>query len=261
VLHDLAVPPHPSGTESLTVALVSPHGGRPAALANVESRLVEEPCEIRAGDDVVLFYGPGTAREVGRFTAEAAGDLPPVAVLAYWLDWQDVREALDHGANSYLLETVHMARWLPWMLLWTARGGSCLDPAIAAEPGKVVSRVRVQERGKRHGLCPLSARERQVMDLLAAGLGVRDIAREMFLTEKTVRNYLSRIYGKLGVRGRSEAILRWLGHLGGTASGEAGNRDVMNSASGVTPARRVLTQRARRVGPGVGSNPSVPYVS
>jgi hypothetical protein len=38
------------------------------------------------------------------------------------------------------------------MLLCTARGGCCLDPAIAAEQVKIVSRVRAQERGKRHGL-------------------------------------------------------------------------------------------------------------
>lgn len=58
----------------------------------------------------------------------------------------------------------------------------------------------------------LSPRERQVMDHLAAGLGVRDIARRMFLTDKTVRNYVARIYGKLGVHSRSEAVLCWLGH-------------------------------------------------
>ncbi|MHC5904544.1 helix-turn-helix transcriptional regulator [Streptomyces sp. S6] len=221
MLHDLAVPPDPLCTESLTVALVSRHGGRPSALANVESRLVEEPHEIRASDDVVLFYGPDAVRELELFSAELESGLPPVAVLARRLDWQDVGQALDHGANSYLLESGHVSQCLPWMLLWTARGGSCLDPAITAEPGKVVSWVRAQEGGKRHGFRKLSARERQVMELLAAGQGVRDIAQDMFLTEKTVRNYLSRIYGKLDVRCRSEAILRWLGHLGGGTYGEA----------------------------------------
>jgi len=213
-------PPDLLCPDSLTVALVSHHGSRPPALANVESRLIQEPHEIRAGDDVVLFYGPGAVRKLARFSAETEGELPPVAVLAYRLDWQDVRQALDHGANSYLLESRPASRCLPWMLLWTARGGSCLDPAIAAELGTVVSRGRAQERGERPGLCKLSERERQVMELLVAGHGVRDIARDMFLTEKTVRNYLSRIYGKLGVRGRSEAILSWLGHLGGGAYGE-----------------------------------------
>lgn len=245
--HDLAFPPPPLRTESLTVALVSRHGSRPPAMANVESRLVEEPHEIRASDDVVLFYGPGPARELERFSASAEGGLPPVAVLAYWLDWQDVRQALDHGAGSYLLETVHVSRWLPWMLLWTARGGSCLDPVIAAEPGKVVSRVGAQE----HGFRTLSERERQVMELLAAGQGVRDIARGMFLTEKTVRNYLSRIYAKLEVRGRSEAILRWLGHLGGTTCGEPE----------VTSSRHIVSRRAGRGGLATGPTPAVPYVS
>jgi DNA-binding NarL/FixJ family response regulator len=59
----------------------------------------------------------------------------------------------------------------------------------------------------------LSRRERQVMELLAAGLRVREIAREMSLTEKTVRNYLSSIYEKLNVHSQAEAILCWIGHL------------------------------------------------
>ena len=49
------------------------------------------------------------------------------------------------------------------------------------------------------------------MALLSSGLIIGEIAREMFLTERTVRNYLSRIYGKLNVRGQTEAVLRWLG--------------------------------------------------
>ena len=55
------------------------------------------------------------------------------------------------------------------------------------------------------------------MDLLASGHGVRDVARDLFLTDKTVRNYLSRIYRKLGARNRTEAVLCWLGRLDSTA--------------------------------------------
>ncbi|KDN75556.1 hypothetical protein DF19_08550 [Streptomyces olindensis] len=53
-------------------------------------------------------------------------------MLAHSLDWQDVWQALDHGAASHLLESPHAELWLPWVLLRTAHGGSCLDPEIVA---------------------------------------------------------------------------------------------------------------------------------
>lgn len=99
-----------------------------------------------------------------------------------------------------------------------------LDPAIAAEQARLACLAR--EREVRDGpadagvtappgppLSPLSPRERQVMDLVAAGRSVRDVAHELVLTDKSVRNYLDRIYRKLGVRSRATAILCWLGHL------------------------------------------------
>ncbi|QFR01580.1 NADP oxidoreductase [Streptomyces phaeolivaceus] len=57
----------------------------------------------------------------------------------------------------------------------------------------------------------LAPQEQRIMALAAAGRSVTEMAREMYLSEKTVRNYLSRIYRKLGVRTRTEAVLRWLG--------------------------------------------------
>ncbi|TLS45089.1 response regulator transcription factor [Streptomyces montanus] len=175
---------------SLSVALVSRCGLIPPSLSRNRARLVREPREMRASDDVVLFYGADMAQELTRFSAEAEDGLPPAAVLAPWLD---------------------------------------LDPAIAAEQVRGASRARAREgeRGRTRSAVTvtavtvtapdrrirLSQRERQLMDLLVSGLGVRDVAREMLLTDKTVRNYMSRIYGKLNVRCQSEAILCWLGHL------------------------------------------------
>ncbi|SES13711.1 regulatory protein, luxR family [Streptomyces sp. yr375] len=229
----------------MSVALVSRHDTQPAFLSGVTVRPVREPHEFQPSDDVVLFYGPGMARELRRFADASDGRLPPAVVLAHRLDWDDVRLALDSGAASYLLENRY-AYLLAEALLCTSRGASILDPAIAAEQVRVAARARAEERERvkerakaeeraraeerakaeerargslpepvaaPDRLCQLSRRERQVMDLLVAGQGVRDVAQEMSLTDKTVRNYLSRIYTKLNVRCRSEAILYWLGHL------------------------------------------------
>ncbi|GAB3000996.1 hypothetical protein GCM10023080_078510 [Streptomyces pseudoechinosporeus] len=167
------------------------------------------------------------AQELKRFTAETEGALPPAAVLAPWLDWNDVSLALDLGAMSYLLENRY-ACLLAEALVCTCRGVSFLDPAVAAELVRLASRARARAKPGEPtaagvavpGRLPqLSLRERQVMDLLASGRGVRGVARELLLTDKTVRNYLTRIYQKLDVRNQPEAILRWLGHLEPAAPG------------------------------------------
>ncbi|MFJ2904660.1 LuxR C-terminal-related transcriptional regulator [Streptomyces sp. NPDC087212] len=240
----------------MSVALVNPQGHRPARLTGVAARLVGTPHEIRAGDDVVLFYGAGMGHRVRHFAAAAEGELPPVMVLAPRLDWNDVALALDHGAASYLIENRY-AFPLAETLVCASRGASILDPEIAAERVGAACRSRADEATRdrpgratapRDGsdaeapareapgaeqippvsplphppgpilpppscLPHLSLRERQLMDLLAAGLGVREVAEAMSLTDKTVRNYLSRVYTKLGVHRQSEAILYWLGHL------------------------------------------------
>jgi DNA-binding NarL/FixJ family response regulator len=205
---------------SLSVALVSRAGSRPISSPMIATRLIREPSEIRPNDDVVLFYGTGMAQKLRRFSVETGGELPPTAVLARWLDWDDVNLALDHGAVSYLLENQD-AQLLAAALAGTSRRDTFLAPEIAAEQVRLASRAREHQRtpakteaaAEPDRLRRLSRRERQIMEMLAAGLRVRDVAHQMFLTEKTVRNYLSSIYGKLNVHSQSEAILCWLGHL------------------------------------------------
>ncbi|QFR01617.1 hypothetical protein F9278_41675 [Streptomyces phaeolivaceus] len=68
----------------------------------------------------------------------------------------------------------------------------------------------------------LSPQEQRIMTLTAAGRSLPEVAQEMYLSEKTVRNYLSRIYGKLGVRSRYQAILHWLGHVGSSEADATG---------------------------------------
>jgi DNA-binding NarL/FixJ family response regulator len=57
----------------------------------------------------------------------------------------------------------------------------------------------------------LSKRETEVMDLIATGHSNGEIAQRLFLSEKTVKNHVNRIYAKLGVASRVTAIGRWLG--------------------------------------------------
>jgi DNA-binding NarL/FixJ family response regulator len=58
----------------------------------------------------------------------------------------------------------------------------------------------------------LSAREAEIMSLIAGGRTNGEIAAQLFLAEKTVKNHVNRIYSKLSVASRHAAISRWLGH-------------------------------------------------
>jgi DNA-binding NarL/FixJ family response regulator len=58
------------------------------------------------------------------------------------------------------------------------------------------------------GLC-LRPREREIMELIAEGLSNRQIADQLVVSEKTVKNHISSIYSRLGVRGRSQAVRNW----------------------------------------------------
>ena len=68
-----------------------------------------------------------------------------------------------------------------------------------------------ERRATSSGLGSLTAREREVLNLLARGNSNREIAEELVITNKTVKNHLSRIYEKIGVHSRAEAIALWLG--------------------------------------------------
>jgi DNA-binding CsgD family transcriptional regulator len=79
-----------------------------------------------------------------------------------------------------------------------------LSPANLT-PGAVIRAVRDASRAH----LGLSAREAEVMDLIASGRSNGEIARELFLSEKTVKNHVNRIYAKLEVRSRTAAIDLW----------------------------------------------------
>lgn len=119
-----------------------------------------------------------------------------------------IREALAAGATGYLVHGTFNADSLATTVRGAAAGMSTLsEPALQAvqTPAEIAG---VDTPGERWGL---SARQVEVMNCIATGLGNREIARELFLTEKTVKNHINQIFTKLGVTSRSQAMARWLG--------------------------------------------------
>jgi DNA-binding NarL/FixJ family response regulator len=137
-----------------------------------------------------------------------------VLMLTYTEDPEVVRAAVRGGASGYLVHGAFSAEELAAAVRDTVRGsGNPLSPvAVTAlmsalkEPAAPIA-DGVPERA-RFGL---SAREAEVMDLIAQGRANREIAATLFLTEKTVKNHVNRIFSKLGVENRAAAIAQWLG--------------------------------------------------
>jgi two-component system response regulator DesR len=101
-----------------------------------------------------------------------------------------LRRALDVGASGYLLKDAPSAQ-LAEAIRRVAAGGRAIDPALAAEAWTEPD--------------PLTDRERQVLRLADEGRPSDAIARQLKLSEGTVRNYLSEAIGKLGAKNRVEA--------------------------------------------------------
>jgi DNA-binding NarL/FixJ family response regulator len=141
---------------------------------------------------------------VTRALQESHPDLP-VLVLTMHDDDESVYGALRAGARGYLLKGADSTE-LVSTLLTLASGGTAFGPSVAR---RIVGTFLETSGKLARGTFPeLTARERQVLDLLAAGQRNSRIAAELGLSEKTVRNHLSSILAKLQVEDRSAAIVR-----------------------------------------------------
>jgi DNA-binding NarL/FixJ family response regulator len=138
-------------------------------------------------------------------------DRPDVQVIALTTfdDDEAVFAALRAGAVGYLLKDVSSDR-LVEALHAAARGESVLQPSVAA---KVVARFAQLPDDDpapqpQPLVVPLSARELEVVRLLAGGRSNREIAAALFLAEGTVKNHVTNVLTKLGARDRTQAALR-----------------------------------------------------
>lgn len=111
-------------------------------------------------------------------------------------------DAIIAGASGYILKQIGSGELIRALEMIT-RGESLLDPAMTQ---KVFERVRQSAReAKGSAFSSLSEREIQVMTFLAQGKTNKEIAAVVFLSEKTVRNYVSSILAKLNLSNRAEA--------------------------------------------------------
>jgi DNA-binding NarL/FixJ family response regulator len=131
-----------------------------------------------------------------------------VIVLTTFDDDEYVFEGLRAGAVGYLLKDVPSHK-LVEAIKATARGESFLQPSVAAKVVAEFARMAERAPSRSESLVEsLSGREVEVLRLVAAGKTNREIAHTLVIAEGTVKNHVTSILGKLGVRDRTQAALK-----------------------------------------------------
>ncbi|WP_436845025.1 response regulator [Streptomyces roseoverticillatus] len=146
-----------------------------------------------SGTSPAISATPTTA---SRTAAGAERGSPYVLVLTTYDTDADITRAIDAGATGYLLKAERPEELFS-AIRAAAEGRTTLSPPVA-------SRVMARARGT--GRPSLTDRERDILGQLARGLGNREIARALFISEATVKTHLGRIYDKLGVDTRAGAV-------------------------------------------------------
>lgn len=173
-----------------------------------EAGTVEQSIEVAVSvrPDVVVMdlrLPDGSGIEACR---EIRSALPgtKVIMLTSYADEEAVMSSILGGASAYLLKQTRGSQ-LADAIEGVARGESLLDPAVTM---RVLEEVRKSAAGKSKpssAEAQLTENEQKILHLIAEGKTNREIAAEIFLSDKTVKNYVSNILSKLNMKRRSEA--------------------------------------------------------
>jgi DNA-binding NarL/FixJ family response regulator len=132
-------------------------------------------------------------------------ELPETEIVAMtsFIEEEKVTAALEAGASGYLLKDAE-AEEVADAVRSAFNGEVHLDPAVAR---LLAQRMRDRRAKPDEPAEPLTDRERDVMRCLGRGMSNKEIAAELFITERTARTYVSNILGKLGLASRTQAAL------------------------------------------------------
>ena len=202
VLRLLIVDDHEVVRQGLVALLDRREGFQVVAEAGSVAEAIEQAARVEPDlviMDVRLPDGSGVeaCREI-----RAEHPATRVVMLTSYPDEEAVLSAIVAGASGYLLKQVR-ARDLVAALEAVGRGESLLDPAVTE---KVLERVRrIATGGYADEVAQLTAQERRILLLVAEGKTNKEIASEVFLSDKTVKNYVSSILSKLNLQRRAQA--------------------------------------------------------
>jgi len=136
---------------------------------------------------------------------ELRSRMPGLAVLMLtsFADDEALYDAILAGAAGYVLKQVRGTELVD-AIRTVAAGGSTLDPRAAAQ---VMERLRAGAQPREDPLAALTDQERRILALIGQGMTNRQIGAELFLAEKTIKNYVSSILAKLGMTRRVQAAV------------------------------------------------------
>src|SRR3954469_2561715 len=124
-------------------------------------------------------------------------------ILTSYQDDEALFSAIMAGAAGYVLKQIK-GNDLVDSIRRVAAGQSLLDPLVTAQ---VLERIRHGAEDEPEELSGLTPQERRILELIAQGLTNRQIGEELFLAEKTIKNYVSSLLAKLGVERRTQAAI------------------------------------------------------
>ena len=170
-----------------------------------EASSVKEAIEAatRSRPDVIIMdvrLPDGSGVEACRTIREARPETRVIMLTSY-ADDEALFASIVAGASGYLLKQTRGQAVID-AIQAVASGRSLLDPDVT---GKVLERVRKGRGDEDPAIASLTEQERKVLEQLAEGKTNREIGEVLFLSEKTVKNYVSRILDKLGLSRRAEA--------------------------------------------------------
>ncbi len=174
------------------IAIVGEAGSVEEALARIPSSKAQV-----ALLDVRLPDGDGVA--LCRELREREPELRCI-MLTSFSDDEALFSSIMAGASGYLLKRVRLEELVEGIRRVVA-GESLIDPAVTT---RVLERIRNPQGSGDDPTTQLTDQERRIFELITQGKTNREIAEEVFLAEKTVKNYVSNLLAKLGVRHRSE---------------------------------------------------------
>jgi DNA-binding NarL/FixJ family response regulator len=144
----------------------------------------------------------------------ARGQLPPTLILTTVEDDAAALEVVRAGARGFLLKDVTLERLIGAVRVLAA-GGTLIQPALTARAERELTLRRASDTDEPNDADPvfgssesLTEREREVLRLLASGCSNREIASALLVVEGTVKNHVSSILAKMGVRDRTRAVLK-----------------------------------------------------
>ena len=134
------------------------------------------------------------------------GALPPTLILTTFDDSDVVLDGIRAGARGFLLKDVSYQQLLA-AIRAVAGGATVFQPAVTERLLRAGGALRIDAEAPRE---QLTAREAEVVRLMAGGYSNREIARALGTAEGTIKNHVSSILGKFGARDRTRAVLKAL---------------------------------------------------